>query len=194
MIAGVDPRHAASYDEKVDERIRAAVQAGKVHAIGSCGLNAANSNDANREDSLVEEQAFRSQIKIAREFDLPLVVQAGGSHLRAHEILLEEAYPFDQVLVRAFDGSREDLQRWVQAGCYVSFGGWSADDPLALCRLVDNVPTDRVLVESGAPDQAIDLLSGYPSRCDQVVFVADAIISHVSAQQLAANAAAFYRL
>jgi len=198
VVAGVEPAFASAYDDAVDAGIRAAAQAGKVHAVGSCGLgNAGEALPDGRLGSAVPSasarmHAFERQITIAREFGLPLIVQANGAHAQTREALEGEGFPLDCVLVRAFSGSDDDLRAWVQAGSYISFGGWSADDPTELARLVELVPTDRVLVESCAPQETIDQLAGLPARCDQVVFVADAMRSYVSAEQLASNAAAFY--
>ena len=140
------------------------------------------------------EDAFKRQIAIAHEFDLSLVVQANGAHADTREALEGEGFPTDRVLVRGFRGTDDELQAWTQAGSYVSFGGWSADDPIELCRQTRLVPEDRILVESCAPEETLDLLAGLPARCDQVVFVADVIGGHVGAQQLMSNAAVFYRL
>ena len=186
--------NASQYDDEIDDALRAAASSGKVHAIGGCGLSlqdqAGETGESSSDDRLL---SFRRQIAIARDFDLPLVVQANGAHQAALNLLHEEGFPLECTMVRAFDGSDDELTAWAGAGAFVSFGGWSADDPLKLNRQVKLMPVDRVLVESGAPEETIDKLAGFPARMDQVVFVADALISLVPADQLMSNAESFYR-
>ena len=191
VVVGVSPENAASYDDTVDAGIRACVKAGKVQAMGPCGL-VSNSAPAEAADAI--GRAFHCQVAIAREFHLPLIVEANGAHERTFGALEKEGFPFDRLAVRAFNGTDDDLRRWVEASSYVSFGADSANSPMELRHQVELVAPDRVLVESGAPEQTLDSLAGYPARCDQVVYVAEAITSLVPAKQLATNASEFFRL
>ena len=185
VAVGVESRSASSYDDTVEAIIREAAQAGQVHAIGSCGL-ALDGGEA-------QEHAFESQVAIAAEFDLPLILNASGNHARMLALLKSESFPLERTLAHAFEGSDDELILWVEAGCYVSFSGKSANDPGKLLHQAKIVPANRLLVESGAPDEALDALSGQPPRCDQSVFVAEIVRERVSAEQIAKNADAFYK-
>ena len=184
---GVASQNANRYDDEIDTVLRhaAAEQPKLVRAIGSCGLGS-DFNDAQR-------RSFAAQVAIARDFDLSLVVDANGAHARHLDALRKKKFPLQRVLVRAFDGTPDDLALWADAGAYVSFSAKAADDPVGLNRLVSMIDPYRVLVESGAPDEVLDLLAGYPARCDQVVFIADVIRATIPAAVLAANADEFYR-
>jgi len=186
VAIGVDAAYANQFDDDVEAALRTAAHEGKAHAIGSCGLSDAGSN--------AQKDAFLRQVAIAQEFELPLIVQSNGAHAETLAILNGTDFPLGRVLVHAFNGTDDELQLWAQAGCYVSFNGARANDAEALLKQATLVSPDRVLVESGAPADALDELSGYPARCDQSVFAAAAILPHVSAEQLAANAAAFFNL
>ena len=187
VAIGVAAYNAPYYSDEIDEALRrtAAEQPKLVRAIGSCGLGE-SPDDA-------RERAFAAQVAIAHDAGLRLIVDANGAHALHVSALRDEAFPFERVLVRAFDGSPDDLALWAQAGAYVSFSAYAAEDPAELNRLAGMLDPRRVLVESGAPEQSFDLLAGYPARCDQVVFVADAMRTTVAATQLAANADEFYR-
>ena len=73
---GRHPNSAAGYDERAAEAIRELAKHDAVRAIGETGLDFFR-DGAPREDQL---RAFRSQISIARESALPLVI-----HMRAGE-------------------------------------------------------------------------------------------------------------
>lgn len=184
VAIGVSPDHAAAYDDAVEQSIVQATSHKDVVAIGSCGMHDANDR--------CQMDVFERQIALAKTQELVLIVEASGAYDAAFELVAKSGIALDRVLLRAFDGSLEQLAPWVNGGCFVSFDGRMANDPAMLCSLVDALPADRVLVESGAPTAQLDLLAGEPSRTDQVVFLVDIINSRVSAEQIARNAASLY--
>ena len=167
IAIGVSPDNAIGYTDQVEEAIRTAACGKSVRALGSCGLNA-NAGQA-------QEHAFARQIALAKELSLPLVVEAEGAYDRALDFLLAEGTPEKGVVLRASDAASEQLSKWAEAGCYVSFGPSGLDDLLAFGNRARKLPAERILVESDAPDMGLGLLSGSDPRCDQVVFVADAL-------------------
>lgn len=179
VAIGVSPRNAASYDDGVERALRQSASDKHVCAIGSCGL-AGPADD-------VQVSAFSRQVELAKELKLVLVAEASGAYDQALDIVLQAGMPPARVLLRAFDGTTEELAKWVDAGCYVSFDARAADDPVAACALAELVPSNRLLVESGAPHVQVSALAGFPARPDQVVFAADAIISLCPAPQLFMN-------
>ena len=181
---GISPDNAAGADGDALRGIADAARDRRVCAIGSCGLS--DPVDA------IQAEVFRRQIEIASESGLPLVVEAEGAYDAALAILLDAGFPPAGVLLRAFSGNAGQLAAWVGAGCHVSFDARAANDPVAYGTLARAVPEGRVLVESGAPHRALDKLTGFSARPDQVVFVADALSDAVSPSQLARNAATFF--
>lgn len=167
IIIGVSPEHASAYTDEVEETIRTAAQSKTVCALGSCGID--------RNADSVQERAFARQIALAKELALPLVVEAKGAYDRALDFLLAEGMPEKGVVLRSQDASSEQLAKWTEVGCYISLGPADFADPLSFCNSVRELPIDRILFESGAPDDRLDVLSGANPRCDQVVFVADAL-------------------
>jgi TatD DNase family protein len=186
IAVGVSPRNAQSYDDEIEQALRDAISAAKKNAgaIGSCGID--DASDTQQVD------AFARQAKLAKELELPLIVEAPGCEDRAFEIVQEHGLPFDRVLLRVGNLDKALLAPWIEAGCFLSFNAAHANDPMALYQFVEALPADRVMVESGAPQAKLEVLAGEQPRTDQVVYVADAIISLVSAAQLAENFQAFY--
>ena len=167
---GVSSRNAASYTDDIEAAIRQTAQDKRKHvlAIGRCGL-------ADAHDQL-QASAFERQASLARELDLPLIVEGTGSLDVALDILKSEGLPARGVLLSGFADTPEELAPWCDAGAWVSFDARAADDPVAFSRLAQAMPANRLLVESGAPEYAPRLLSGYDARADQVVFAADALM------------------
>lgn len=181
---GVSAENAELYNSDIEQAIRAESSRKNVWAIGSCGLG--------DEPGDAHVRAFESQIALASELGMPLIVEASRAYGQALTLISESGIEAERVMVRMGDCDAESLDAWVQAGCYISFGAQAADDAVRYCELARRVPCDRLLVESGAPDNAIALLAGTNPRSDQVVFVADALRGVCPPIKLAENLAAFF--
>ena len=183
---GVGPENAAKYDDNVESLMRELIPNKNVRAIGTCGLTQVGSD--------TEIQAFKRQIALAGEAGLPLVVKAHGALDEAFDIVsLEDRQP-PRLMIRGFDGSEEQLERWICKDAYVSFDAKAADDPMRFASLARMVRTDRILIESGAPYAGVKALTGFPPRADQVVFIADALAGVCPAAQIAQNTKEFLGL
>ena len=176
---GVSPAYAQSYDDAIEASLRQAAGAKQVRAIGSCGL------DASCDESQVH--AFESQIALAKELDLALIVEAEGMSSRALEVLEHVGMSKRGVMLRAKGVPLDQLAAWADAGCFISLGAEVASDPVSYCACARALPVERLLVESGAPTSGIPALSGTAPRCDQVVFVEDVLQGIFSPNQLVAN-------
>lgn len=121
----------------------------RVVAIGEAGL------DYFYQKSSREAQAegFRTHIQAARETGLPLEIHTRDADADTAAILIDEhtkgAFPF---LLHCFTGGRDLAMRAVELGGYVSFTGvvsYKKND--ALRAIANEVPLDRILVETDAP-------------------------------------------
>ena len=183
---GVSPENASRFDDDVEKQICELASNKYVCAVGSCGLTSSGGNG--------ELRAFERQIELARVLELPLVVSAEGAYDEALACVEAVGAPARGVLLRAFSGSADQLERWVGMDAYVSFDARAANDPARFVELANLVPKRRLLVESGAPLHAVSQLEGYPTRPDQVVFVAEALRSVCMADDLAGNYASLFGL
>lgn len=183
---GVSPENAGRFDGDVEALIREHASGKYVCALGSCGLTP--SGDA------VERRAFMRQVELANELDLPLVISAEGAYDEALACIGEVGVPPRGMLLRAFSGSADELERWVGAGAYVSFDVRAGNEPDAYGSLVALVPKNRLLVESGAPHRFARQLAGSPTRPDQVVFAAEMLRGFCMADDLSDNYAALFGL
>ncbi len=176
VALGVAPENAQLYTDETESAIRAAFADKHVKAIGSCGL-ALSGNPAN--ESLppleLQIQVFERQIALARELGVPLIVQADGAWDVAFQTLEKAGLPEAPVILRAQGATADDVAPWIEAGSYIAFDAQAEYDPVGACKLARLVPTDRVLVESGAPENGLLGLTGSDPRCDQVVFIADVL-------------------
>ena len=120
----------------------------KVVAIGETGLDFYRLRSP-KED---QEQAFRTQLQLARELRLPVVIHDREAHGDTMRILAEEAGSLPGVILHCFSGDRAmAVEAWGR-GYYTAVGGpLTYANAGALRELVRMAPRDRILLETDAP-------------------------------------------
>ena len=127
--------------------LRAWVEREKPELIGEIGLDFFIPNFNQSE----QEWFFAEQLKIARDFDLPvsLHVRRSQDHILKHLRRIKVRGGF----AHAFNGSPQQAAEFVKLGFCLGFGG-TATFPQALRvrALLHDVPLENVVVETDAPD------------------------------------------
>jgi TatD DNase family protein len=97
---------------------------------------------------------FRQHIHLAKEYNLPLVLHIVRAHDQALSILTEEGLPQSGGMVHSFSGTKDIAQQYVDMGLHISFSGTVVDERRKSVQdAARNIPMDRLLVETDAPDQ-----------------------------------------
>ncbi|GBD43431.1 putative metal-dependent hydrolase YcfH [bacterium HR40] len=146
---GVHPHQAASEGLEDVEPLCAACRHPKVVAVGEAGLDY-HYDRAPRERQLAN---FRAHIEAARQTGLPLVVHTRNADEDTAELLEEEMERghFTGV-IHCFSSSRALATRALAIGFFFGIGGiltFRRSDELR--RIVAELPTDRLLLETDAP-------------------------------------------
>jgi TatD DNase family protein len=145
---GLHPHDAAKLDDALLEALRRAAKHPKVVAIGETGL------DYYRNLSPPDDQkrAFRSQISLARDVGLPLIIHNRAALEDVLRVVDEERAGEVGGVMHCFPGDALYAREVVDRGFHVGIGGPVTYSPGG--RLVDvarSVPLDRVLLETDAP-------------------------------------------
>ena len=139
------------FDSKFEDLIR---HNKKIVAIGECGLDYSYLKEVSSEKQekykKLEEKEFRKQIRIAKEYNLPLILHLRSLYKKALEILQEETFN-SQLVFHFFTGSLEDLELILQNPNY--FIGFSGVITYGnkLDEVIRGVPLERILIETDAP-------------------------------------------
>lgn len=117
--------------------------------IGECGLDKwVKDHDLDR-----QKHAFRLQLELAAERNLPLSIhclQAWGSLLG---MLTAAPPPARGFLLHSYGGPPEMVDPFIQAGAYFSISGYFLrEDKSHKLDAFRKVPTERLLIETDAPD------------------------------------------
>jgi TatD DNase family protein len=142
--AGLHPHQA---EEWPDESDRIAALARDAHAIGETGL------DYYRMLSPKEAQheAFRSQIELATELDLPIVVHCRDAFSDTYEFL-ERAGAGPRAVLHCWTGGPRWSRRFLDLGVTFSFAGPVAfETGDTVRRGAGVIPPERAMVETDTP-------------------------------------------
>ena len=147
--AGVHPHHASDYTDDSDAQIRKLAAAGRVVAIGECGLDYFR-NFSPREAQL---DAFKAQLDIAAETGLPVFLHQRDAHDDFVEVLEPMLPELSRAVAHCFTGEHESLREYLALGLYIGVTGWICDERRGahLKEIVSIIPDDRLMIETDAP-------------------------------------------
>jgi TatD DNase family protein len=144
---GIHPMYVGNAQPQDLELLRSAVATQRPLAIGEIGLDFFVPG-LDREK---QEFYFTEQLKIAREFDLPVLL-----HLRrAQDTVLKflRRFPVQGGIAHAFNGSRQQAEAFLKQGCKLGFGGaFTWPRALNLRELAKTLPLEAFVLETDAPD------------------------------------------
>jgi TatD DNase family protein len=147
---GTHPHDASKYDQSAEDRIKALVSQGeRVVAWGEIGLDFYYDNSPREQ----QVDAFRKQLRAARELDLPVIIHTREAEQETVDILREEyAGASRKGVFHCFTGTVELAERALELGFMISFSGIvtfkKAEDLRESAR---RVPLDRLLIETDCP-------------------------------------------
>jgi TatD DNase family protein len=144
---GFHPMYIQRHRPEHLDALRAAIELHKPVAVGEIGLDFFVPDL----DPVVQEFYFIEQLKIAKEFDLPVLLHTR----RANDQVLKQ---LRRIKVRggiahAFNGSIQQAQEFIKLGFKLGFGGaMTYPRALNLRRLAAELPLDSIVLETDAPD------------------------------------------
>ncbi len=168
---GVHPHDAKDYTDELEAAMEMRGRSdGRISAIGEIGLDYHYDLSARDE----QREAFRRQLSLAKRLGLPVLLHMRDAHDEGFAILEEEGFPEAGTLLHCYTLDSHELARWVEAGCYVAFGGAltfkRSEEVREAAKLV---PLDRLLTETDAPYMTPEPLRGTVCGAEHVVFTVE---------------------
>ena len=146
---GSHPDDAAQLDDRLLEIYKKLCADERVKAIGEIGL------DYHYEDPTREVQlpAFRRQLELARELDLPVIVHERETHADGMELIRQ--FPEVTGVFHCYSGAVEQARELVQRGWYIGFTGViTFKNNRKNVEVAESLPLDRILIETDCPYMA----------------------------------------
>ena len=153
---GSHPDVADEVNEAVLEEYRMLCkQNPKIKAIGEIGL------DYHYEDipRAIQRKAFRMQMELARELDLPVIVHEREAHEDGMKIIDE--FPEVTGVFHCYSGSAEMAKELVKRGWYIGFTGvLTFKNARKAVEVAASIPLDRIVLETDCPYMAPEPFRG----------------------------------
>ena len=147
---GSHPDVADEVDEDLIARYRELCKLHpKVKAIGEIGLDY-HYEDIPRE---IQQRAFRLQMELARELDLPVIVHEREAHEDGMKIVDE--FPTVGGVFHCYSGSLEMAKELVKRGWYIGFTGvLTFKNARKSLEVAAGIPIERIVIETDCPYMA----------------------------------------
>ena len=147
---GSHPDVADEVDEELIARYRELCkQHPKVKAIGEIGLDY-HYEDIPRE---IQKRAFRLQMELARELQLPVIVHEREAHEDGLKIVDE--FPTVGGVFHCYSGSLEMAKELIKRGWYIGFTGvLTFKNARKAIEVAANIPLERIVIETDCPYMA----------------------------------------
>ncbi len=145
---GIHPHAAREASDEVMAELKALALQDKVVAIGEMGLDYYRDHCPHD----IQETAFRRQIALAIELDLPIIVHDRDAHQDVLRILQEEQAQQVGGVLHCFSGDLAMAKACIELGFYISFPGpltYPANQ--ALRDVAEAISTDHLLLETDCP-------------------------------------------
>ena len=127
----------------------------KIRAIGEIGLDY-HYEDIPRE---IQLQAFRSQMSLAAELDLPVIIHERDAHADGMSVVKE--FPTVKGVFHCYSGSLEMARELIDLGWYIGFTGvLTFENARKAVEVAANIPLERLVLETDCPYMAPEPFRG----------------------------------
>ena len=147
---GYHPENCGPYVPEDLDTLRSLAAHPKAVAIGEIGLDYYWEENPPRE---LQQQVFRSQLQLAQELDLPVIVHDREAHGDSLSIIRE--FPNLRGVFHCFSGSAEMARELVKLGWMISFTGvLTYKNARKALEAADAVPLEHLMIETDSPYMA----------------------------------------
>ena len=144
---GIHPENCHDFVPAHIEQLRELARHPKVVAIGEIGLDYYWDTNPPKE---FQQQVLRSQMALAAELKLPVIIHDRDAHADTLAIIKE--FPGVTGVFHCYSGSVEDARTLVKMGWMLSFNGAATfKNARKAPEVIAEVPLERLMIETDAP-------------------------------------------
>ena len=144
---GIHPENCHDFVPAHIEQLRELARHPKVVAIGEIGLDYYWDTNPPKE---FQQQVLRSQMALAAELKLPVIIHDRDAH--ADTLAIVKEFPEVTGVFHCYSGSVEDARTLVKMGWMLSFNGAATfKNARKAPEVIAEVPMERLMIETDAP-------------------------------------------
>lgn len=185
-LVGAHPYGAPDYADATQRVLEAALADPLCVGIGEIGLDYHFDADDDIEAAPhdVQMACMARQLALAVERDVPVELHlrndaaddAREAHADAYRVLSDVGIPRAGCILHCFGEDRATMERFVELGCHIAFGGAATFKRNAHIReAFAACPAERILFETDCPYMAPEPIRGLECEPAMIVFTADAL-------------------
>lgn len=171
-VIGLHPTESEHYNDEFEKYLVERLALPNVYMLGEIGLDYYWDTASPK----AQDAAFRRQIDIAKQFDLPITIHNRDATEDVYRVLKEEGIPSKGCIMHSFGENRAWAEKFLELGCHISFSGVvtfkKTDDVREAAKIV---PHDKLLIETDAPYLAPVPFRGKRNEPGYVYHVADTL-------------------
>ena len=153
--------------DRFERELRDRIEAARPIAIGECGLDGAINTELP-----LQQRLFECQLRLAEEFQLPLIVHVRRSHNEALRCL-DKAGGHLRGVIHGFSGSEQQAREYWRRGFSLGVGGSiTYERAKKTRRAFTQLPLEALLLETDAPDMPLSGCQGEVNTPLQLLEVA----------------------
>lgn len=147
-VVGVHPDDIGEYSDEVEKELEKLAQEDKVLAIGEIGLDYHWMTFPKEQ----QQEVFRKQMKLAQRVGKPVAIHSREAMEDTLKILKE--FPDVKVIFHCYPGSVETARKVID-NYYLGIGGvLTFKNAKKLVEVVENIPLDKLIIETDCPYMA----------------------------------------
>ena len=159
-----------NFNEELDF-IRQAINSHKIYAIGEIGI------DLYWDTSTlgIQREAFRAQINLAKELELPVIIHCREAFDEVYEILREQKDDKLRGIFHCFTGTTDQASSIIALGFYLGIGGVLTYKNSGLDKVIADIDLKHLVLETDSPYLAPVPYRGKSNESSYLVYVAQKI-------------------
>lgn len=142
--------HPTSVGDDYDEQLRhveAQLAARPFYAIGEIGIDLY----WDKSTLLLQQKAFKHQIRLAKEYGLPIVIHCRDAFSEIFEVLESEKDDRLYGIFHCFTGTLEDAKRAISFGMKLGIGGVVTFKNGKIDQFLDQINLEHLVLETDSP-------------------------------------------
>lgn len=182
-MAGLHPCEVKEGYQQVLQDIYASIAGRKVYAVGEIGIDLY----WDKSTLSIQQDAFRQQIKWAKDLQLPIVIHCREAFDEVFEILEEEKGDDLRGIFHCFTGNTEQARQAIALGFYLGIGGVVTYKKAGLDIVLADVPLGDLVLETDSPYLAPVPYRGKPNESSYLLHIAQRVaeIYGISVEEVA---------
>jgi len=168
LMAGLHPTSVDENYESELEHIKDRLEKEMPCAVGEIGIDLYWEQKYHSQ----QEEAFRQQIKLAKEYKLPIVIHCRAAFDEVFEVLEQENDDALYGIFHCFTGNQAQAEQAIRLGFYLGIGGVVTFKNAGLDQVIKNIEPKHIVLETDAPYLAPSPKRGKRNESAYLIYVA----------------------